>query len=44
MPWDEVLKAHAEAQEIEAESGIAPQLASLLADHFASLLAGLIGD
>lgn len=44
MPWDEVLKAHADAQEIEAESGIAPQIAALLADHLAPLLAAMIGD
>ncbi len=44
MPWDEVLLAHAEAQAIEASSGVAPQLAGLLADHLAAILGALTGE
>ncbi len=44
MPWDEVVRAHAEAQAIEGESGVASQIAVLLADHLTAILGALTGE
>lgn len=42
MPWDEMLKAHAEAQAIEAEAQSGP--AAAMAAVLAELLGAMFGD